>query len=90
VSQPTSQPPPQPGPAHQRTEPLDVDGVRTAVVGTIVWAVAFVALLPFAGRLADDDRTWWLWTCVAGVGLGLLAIWVTSRRRNRLRSRASR
>lgn len=52
-------------------EPLDVDGVRTVLIGTIAWAVAFVALLPFYGELEADGRTWWLWTCLAGFGLGL-------------------
>lgn len=75
-------------PAHpqRRAAPLDVDGVRTAWVGTAVWLVAFVVLLPFRDRLADDGRTWWLWTCLVGAGLGLVAVLVTSRRRATLRS----
>ncbi|WP_224769352.1 DUF2530 domain-containing protein [Nocardioides ochotonae] len=52
-------------------EPLDVDGVRTVAVGTALWLVAFVAMLPFYGPLADHGRTWWLWTCLTGFGLGL-------------------
>ena len=51
-------------------EPLDVDGVRTIEVGTITWLIGFVALLPFYSRLEDDGHTWWLWTCLAGFGLG--------------------
>ena len=39
-------------------------------VGTALWAIAFVLLLPFYGRLEDDGHLWWLWTCVAGFGLG--------------------
>jgi hypothetical protein len=66
--------------------PLDVDGVRTAKVGTLVWAVAFLVLLPFVGTLVDDGRGWWLWTCVVGVLLGLVAIVVTTRRRDRARA----
>lgn len=65
------------------TQPLDVDGVRTAVAGTIAWAVAFLVLLPFAGRLSDDGRLWWLWTCAVGAGLGFVAIAITLRRRRR-------
>ena len=38
--------------------PLDVDGVRTVQVGTALFFLAFLALLPFAGRLADDGRAW--------------------------------
>jgi hypothetical protein len=64
--------------------PLDVTGVRTVAVGTIAWAVVFVALLPFYGTLRDDDRLWWLWTCLAGVGLGLVGLEYCRRRRDRL------
>ena len=47
-------------------EPMDVDGVRTMTVGTIVWGIIAFALLPFLGTLEDDGRTWWLWTAPAG------------------------
>ncbi|GAA1966727.1 hypothetical protein GCM10009798_28900 [Nocardioides panacihumi] len=63
--------------------PLDVDGIRTVMVGTALWAVAFVGLLPFYGRLADSGRTWWLWTCMAGFGLGLIGVEVCRRRAHR-------
>ena len=52
-------------------EPLDVDGVRTLAVGTVLWAIAFLMLVPFSGRLREDGHLWWMWTCVAGFGLGL-------------------
>ena len=64
-------------------EPLDVDGVRTVAVGSVLWLVAFVLLLPFAGRLSDADRVWWLWTCLAGFGLGVIGWDYCRRRRNR-------
>lgn len=63
-------------------EPLDVDGVRTVAVGTAIFFVAFIALLPFYGELKDNGHTWWLWTCLCGVGLGLLGLEFTKRRRN--------
>lgn len=62
--------------------PLDVDGVRTVEVGTALWAVAFVALLPFYGSLQESGRLWWLWTCTAGLALGLFGIEYCRRRRN--------
>ena len=64
-----------------KVEPLDVDGVRTAEVGTAIWLVAFIALLPFYGALEDRGRTWWLWTCMAGFGLGLFGLEYCRRRR---------
>jgi hypothetical protein len=70
-------------------EPLDVDGVRTIEVGTLTWLVGFVALLPFYGRLEDDGHTWWLWTCLAGFGLGLFGLEYCRRRRNIRSERAA-
>ncbi len=55
-------------------EPLDVDGVRTVTVGLALWVVAFLALLPFYGQLRDQGRAWWVWTCLAGVALGLFGL----------------
>lgn len=62
-------------------EPLDVDGVHTAQVGTALFLLGFLALLPFYGRLAENDSTWWLWTCLTGVGLGLLGLGYSRHRR---------
>lgn len=62
--------------------PLDVDGVRSVTVGTVLWVVAFLALLPFRSRLEEAGNGWWLWTCLAGAGLGLLGIEYTRRRRD--------
>jgi hypothetical protein len=64
--------------------PLDVTGVRTVTVGLIAWAVAFVALLPFYDTLRDHGDVWWLWTCVAGFGLGLFGREYCKRREVRL------
>ena len=50
-----------------QVEPLDVDGVRTTEVGTALWLLGFLGLLPFWGTLQDNGRTWWLWTCLAGL-----------------------
>jgi hypothetical protein len=62
-------------------EPMDVDGVRTVEVGSALWLIAFVALLPFYGRLEESGRLWWLWTCMAGLGLGLIGLEFCRRRR---------
>ncbi|WP_232676292.1 DUF2530 domain-containing protein [Nocardioides sp. R-C-SC26] len=62
-------------------EPLDVDGVRTVEVGTAGFFLAFLALLPFYSRLEREGTTWWLWMCLAGVGLGLFGLEYCRRRR---------
>ena len=71
-------------------EPLDVDGVRTIAAGTIAWAVAFLVLLVFRDALAEQGRTWWLWTCLVGIALGLGGLEYCRRRHNRLRSQPPR
>lgn len=57
-----------------------------AIVGTALWALAGLALLPFADTLATDGHTWWLWTCVAGFASGLVgtAFMVRHDRRHQL------
>ncbi|MGZ8770693.1 MAG: DUF2530 domain-containing protein [Aeromicrobium sp.] len=67
-------------------EPMDVDGVRTMTVGTILWGVLAIALLPFLGNLESSGRTWWMWTAVAGFGLGLIGLEYCHRRKNALRA----
>lgn len=72
--------PPPPG---IEVAPLDIDGVRTVGVGTLLWGLAFVALLPFYPSLQRSGHLWWLWTCAAGLGLGLLGLEYCRRRRDR-------
>ena len=62
-------------------EPMDLDGVRTLEVGTVAWLIGFIALLPFSNSLSADGRGWWMWTCLAGFGLGLFGIEYCRRRK---------
>ncbi|MBA2697356.1 MAG: DUF2530 domain-containing protein [Nocardioidaceae bacterium] len=71
-------------------QPLDVTGVRTIAVGAIVWLVAALALIPFYFTLEENGHGWWLWTCVAGFGLGLIGIGYCRRRRRQLAERPPR
>ena len=66
--------------------PLPFDGVRTVTIGTVVWFVAFVVMLPFWSRLEDDGRLWWIATAAVGAGLGCLGIVYCRRRSTRLRA----
>ena len=65
-------------------EPLDVTGLRTITVGTIIFLVAGLALLPFLDDLKDQDRVWWIWVCVAGFGLGVFGYFYCLRRARHL------
>jgi peptidoglycan/LPS O-acetylase OafA/YrhL len=71
-------------------QPLDVTGVRTMAVGALLWAVAFFVLLAFRGSLAEDGRSWWMWTCVAGFVIGVIGVEYCRRRRDRLSGQPAR
>jgi hypothetical protein len=68
-------------------EPLDVDGTWTVAVGSALFLLAFLVLLPFYGRLEDAGRSWWVWTCLSGFGLGVIGWDYCRRRRNRRQAR---
>ena len=54
--------------------PLEANDLRVTVVGTVAWAVALVVTLALREQIPASSR-WWIWTCVAGVGMGLFALW---------------
>jgi hypothetical protein len=58
-----------------------INARRIVAVGTGLWFVAFVVLLPFYGWLGDHGHRNWLWTALAGWLLGLLGLAVMSRHR---------
>ena len=68
--------------------PMQTNDVRIAAAGTAGWAVALVVLLIVG--LPPEDR-WWLWVCVAGVVIGLFAVWYVPRlQAGRARQEAAR
>ena len=70
--------------------PLDLDAVKTVRVGTALWVIALLVMLPFTERLTDSDRGWWLWTCVAGIAIGVMGIGFTTGRRKHIRRSVKR
>ena len=54
--------------------PLEANDRRVTIVGTVAWAVALVVTLVLRGQIPASSR-WWIWTCVAGVCMGLFALW---------------
>jgi len=58
--------------------PLEANDRRVTVIGTAGWAAALVILLILRNQLPADER-WWIWTCVAGVCMGLFALWYVPR-----------
>ena len=70
-----------------KVDALDVDGTRTVAVGSGLFLVAFVLMVPFYGSLHDAGRGWWMWTCLAGFGLGVVGWDYCRRRRNQRQAR---
>ncbi|WP_307874451.1 DUF2530 domain-containing protein [Frankia nepalensis] len=69
--------------------PLPYDGVGSIAVGTGLWLVALVVMIPFVDDLRADGHLWWLATAACGFGLGLLGLVIVVRRRARLRRGAT-
>jgi hypothetical protein len=54
--------------------PLPTNDRTTVLVGIGLWLLALVVTLVMRGRLDDDGRTWWIWTAVTGIALGLAGL----------------
>jgi Protein of unknown function (DUF2530) len=58
--------------------PLEANDELVVGVVTAAWAIALVVLLIVRDSLPASAR-WWIWTCLAGVALGLFALWYVPR-----------
>ncbi len=67
--------------------PLEANDRLVTAVGTAAWAVALIVVLVLRDSLPAGER-WWLWTCVAGLCLGIFGLWYVPRMK-RARARAA-
>ncbi len=75
---------------HQAPPPLEANDELVTAVITAGWAVALVVLLVFRNQLPAGER-WWIWTCLAGLVMGLFGLWYVPRlKRARARGAARR
>lgn len=62
--------------------PVPTDDRAAILAGLVLWVLGFGALLLFVGPLVESGRVWWLWTCLVGIGIGLVGlVYVHFRRR---------
>ena len=59
---------------------MEVDLARIVLIGTALYAVVAVILLPLQSTLNHDGHGRWPWIAVSGVVLGLLGFWFLKRR----------
>ena len=79
-------------PGTRLSPPPPLEGNDQLVTGIITggWAVALIVLLSIGGSLPAHER-WWIWTCAAGLGLGLFGLWYLPRlKRSRARAAEAR
>ena len=67
------------GEAAPRT-PVTVPTKVLVGLGTALWSVALVVTL-LVPTLHTGDRSWWPWTCVTGIALGVFGWWFVGRGR---------
>ena len=70
--------------------PLEANDQLVTGVVTAGWAVALIVLLIVRSSLPTGAR-WWIWTCAAGLVMGLFGLWYVPRlKRGRARAAARR
>ena len=87
MSEDQAKPAQTPKPAAPSVEPASIDSQRIAFAGLAIFTVASIVLLPFYSWLGDHGHRIWLWTCLAGVGVGLFGYLLSRRHRSTGRTR---
>ncbi|MDR1999683.1 MAG: DUF2530 domain-containing protein [Frankiaceae bacterium] len=63
-------------------EPAQADARRIVAVGTAAWFALFLVLAPFWSRLREHGHLLWLWTALAGAGLGVIGLILIGKHRS--------
>lgn len=59
--------------------PASTDDRTAVLVGLACWLVGLAVALVFVAQLIEAGRSGWLWTCLVGIGFGLLGLVYTHR-----------
>jgi Protein of unknown function (DUF2530) len=68
-------------------EPMEVNDVLIVTVGTVLFSIAFLVMLPFHTSLEHAGHGRWPWIALAGALLGLVGIAYCRRRAAGIRAR---
>jgi hypothetical protein len=71
----------------REVQPMEVDVFRIVLVGTALYAVAFLIMLPLRTSLENAGHGRWPWIALSGFVLGLMGLVITYRRARRLQKR---
>ena len=70
--------------------PLEANAPLVTWAGIAGWTIALIVLLLVREHIPPSDR-WWIWPCVAGIGLGVFALlYIPRLTRSRERAAARR
>jgi hypothetical protein len=66
--------------AARPSPPPPLEANDQLVIGAVTagWAIALIVLVIIRGILPAGAR-WWIWTCAAGLAMGLFALWYVPR-----------
>jgi len=78
-------------PADRRPDPppYRTNEYAPVIVGTSMWAIAFIVLLTQHHAMAARGQGWWLWVALVGFCLGLWGLFMLSVRHRSLRKKAA-
>ena len=64
----------------RRSPPPPLEGNERLITTVITagWAIALIVVLIFRGSIPAAER-WWIWTCAAGVAMGVFGLWYVPR-----------
>jgi len=72
------------GAARPELEPMETNDLLIVAVGTALFAIAALVLLPMHASLSHDGHGRWLWIAVSGFLLGLVGLVYCRRRAQRM------
>jgi Protein of unknown function (DUF2530) len=64
----------------EEPEPIAINTTRVIEIGIVLWGLALIVTL-LVPALHQGDRSWWPWSCVAGLVGGGLGLWYVRRGR---------